>query len=108
MLTDERRTELSDVLRPAAPPREIDDVYTDDQRRAPARRGSQRGPVEADHRPALRLGRGTDGHDERHVPRGLHSVAGPVPHPDVPRLPRQLRRGALPRTARRASTTRRS
>jgi hypothetical protein len=32
MLTDQRRTELSDVLRPAAPPREIDNVYTDDQR----------------------------------------------------------------------------
>jgi hypothetical protein len=32
MLTDERRTELSDVLRPAAPPREIDNVYTDEQR----------------------------------------------------------------------------
>lgn len=32
MLTDERRIELSDVLRPAAPPREIDGVYTDDQR----------------------------------------------------------------------------
>ena len=30
MLTDERRMELSDVLRPAAPPREIDNVYTDD------------------------------------------------------------------------------
>jgi hypothetical protein len=32
MLTDERRSALSDVLRPAAPPREIADVYTDDQR----------------------------------------------------------------------------
>ncbi len=32
MLTDERRMELSDVLRPAAPPRQIDNVYTDDQR----------------------------------------------------------------------------
>jgi hypothetical protein len=32
MLTEERRMELSDVLRPAAPPREIDNVYTDDQR----------------------------------------------------------------------------
>jgi hypothetical protein len=32
MLTDERRMELSDVLRPAAPPHEIDNVYTDDQR----------------------------------------------------------------------------
>jgi len=32
MLTDERRMELSNVLRPAAPPREIDAVYTDDQR----------------------------------------------------------------------------
>jgi len=32
MLTDERRMELSDVLRPAAPPRAIDDVYSDDQR----------------------------------------------------------------------------
>ena len=32
MLTDERRMELSDVLRPAAPPREIDNVYTEDQR----------------------------------------------------------------------------
>ena len=32
MLTDERRTELSDVLRPAAPPREISDVYTPDQK----------------------------------------------------------------------------
>jgi hypothetical protein len=32
MLTDERRMELSDVLRPAAPPQEICDVYTDDQR----------------------------------------------------------------------------
>jgi hypothetical protein len=32
MLTDERRTALSEVLRPAAPPREIDNVYTDDQR----------------------------------------------------------------------------
>ena len=33
MLTDERRMELSDVLRPAAPPREVDNVYTEDQRR---------------------------------------------------------------------------
>jgi hypothetical protein len=32
VLTDERRMQLSDVLRPAAPPREIEDVYTDDQR----------------------------------------------------------------------------
>ncbi len=32
MLTDERRMELSNVLRPAAAPREIDAVYTDDQR----------------------------------------------------------------------------
>ena len=32
MLTDERRMELSDVLRPAAPPREVDNVYTEDQR----------------------------------------------------------------------------
>jgi hypothetical protein len=32
MLTDERRMELSNVLRPAAPPREIDAVFTDDQR----------------------------------------------------------------------------
>ena len=32
MLTDERRMELSDVLRPAAPPCEIDNVYTGDQR----------------------------------------------------------------------------
>ena len=32
MLTDERRTELSDVLRPAAPPREISDVYTPTRR----------------------------------------------------------------------------
>jgi hypothetical protein len=31
MLTDERRIELSDVLRPVAPPREIANVYTDDQ-----------------------------------------------------------------------------
>src|SRR4029078_1266434 len=33
MLTDERRMELSDVLRPVAPPREIDNVYTADQKR---------------------------------------------------------------------------
>ncbi|BBZ11906.1 hypothetical protein [Mycobacterium branderi] len=32
MLTDERRMELSDVLRPASPPKEIRDVYTDEQR----------------------------------------------------------------------------
>ncbi|CDQ44566.1 MULTISPECIES: hypothetical protein [Mycolicibacterium] len=32
MLTDERRMELSDILRPASPPREVDNVYTDDQR----------------------------------------------------------------------------
>ena len=32
MLTEERRMELSDVLRPASPPREIDNVYTEDQR----------------------------------------------------------------------------
>ncbi|WNG90241.1 hypothetical protein C6A87_008155 [Mycobacterium sp. ITM-2016-00317] len=32
MLTDERRMELSDILRPVAPPREVDNVYTDDQR----------------------------------------------------------------------------
>nr|MDT0527262.1 hypothetical protein [Streptomyces sp. DSM 41633] len=32
MLTDERRLALSDVLRPAAPPREITDVYTEDQK----------------------------------------------------------------------------
>ena len=32
MLTDERRMELSNVLRPAAPPREVDNVYTQDQK----------------------------------------------------------------------------
>ncbi|BBZ36385.1 hypothetical protein [Mycolicibacterium confluentis] len=32
MLTEERRMELSDILRPASPPREINNVYTDDQR----------------------------------------------------------------------------
>ena len=32
MLTDERRMALSDVLRPASPPVEVSDVYTDDQR----------------------------------------------------------------------------
>ncbi|WP_273733316.1 hypothetical protein [Mycolicibacterium septicum] len=32
MLTDERRMELSDVLRPAAPPRELENVYTEDQK----------------------------------------------------------------------------
>jgi hypothetical protein len=32
MLTDERRMDLSDVLRPASPPKEIHDVYTDGQR----------------------------------------------------------------------------
>ena len=32
MLTDERRRELSDVLRPAAPPLEVDGVYTEDQK----------------------------------------------------------------------------
>ena len=33
MLTEERRMQLSDVLRPASPPREIDNVYTEEQRR---------------------------------------------------------------------------
>ncbi|MFZ1164198.1 hypothetical protein [Mycobacterium sp.] len=33
MLTDERRMELSDVLRPVAPPLEIDNVYSGDQRK---------------------------------------------------------------------------
>ena len=33
MLTDERRLELSDILRPAAPPRELTDIYTEDQKR---------------------------------------------------------------------------
>jgi hypothetical protein len=33
MLTDERRMALSEVLRPAAPPREIDNVYTEDQKK---------------------------------------------------------------------------
>ncbi|MET0698055.1 MAG: hypothetical protein ABWY93_00190 [Mycobacterium sp.] len=32
MFTDERRMALSDVLRPASPPVEVSDVYTDDQR----------------------------------------------------------------------------
>jgi hypothetical protein len=32
MLSPEQRMELSDILRPAAPPREVDAVYTDDQR----------------------------------------------------------------------------
>jgi hypothetical protein len=32
MLTEERRTELSEVLRPASPPREIDNVYAEDQK----------------------------------------------------------------------------
>ena len=32
MLTDERRMQLSDVLRPASPPVEVSNVYTDDQR----------------------------------------------------------------------------
>lgn len=31
MLTDERRMELSNILRPAAPPQEVEQVYTDDQ-----------------------------------------------------------------------------
>ncbi len=32
MLTQEQRMQLSDILQPASPPREIDNVYTDDQR----------------------------------------------------------------------------
>jgi len=32
MLTEQQRTELSDILRPASPPREIDNLYNDDQR----------------------------------------------------------------------------
>lgn len=32
MLTDERRMELSEILRPVSPPREVQNVYTDDQR----------------------------------------------------------------------------
>lgn len=32
MFTDERRMELSEVLRPVSPPRELDNIYTDDQR----------------------------------------------------------------------------
>lgn len=32
MLSDARRKELSDLLRPVAPPRELHDVYTEDQR----------------------------------------------------------------------------
>ncbi|MFZ1292865.1 MAG: hypothetical protein WAR81_01550, partial [Pseudomonadales bacterium] len=32
MLSDARRKELSDLLQPAAPPRELHDVYTEDQR----------------------------------------------------------------------------
>lgn len=32
MLTAEQRMELSDILRPASPPREIDNLYSDDQR----------------------------------------------------------------------------
>ena len=32
MLTHEQRMELSDVLRPASPPQEVDNVYTDEQR----------------------------------------------------------------------------
>ena len=32
MLTEDRRMELSDILRPASPPREVDAVYTEDQR----------------------------------------------------------------------------
>ena len=33
MLTQEQRMELSDILRPVSPPREVDNVYTEDQRR---------------------------------------------------------------------------
>ena len=101
MLTDERRTGA--VRRPAT-----GCAAAGDQRRlhrrpegASARRGPHPGTVEADHRPALRVGGRVDGDDERHVPRGLQTLAGSVPHPDVPRLPRQLRRSALPRAARR-------
>ena len=32
MLTQEQRMQLSDILRPASPPREIDNIYSDDQR----------------------------------------------------------------------------
>ena len=32
MLTQEQRMQLSDVLRPVSPPREVDNVYTDEQR----------------------------------------------------------------------------
>ncbi|WP_030539471.1 hypothetical protein [Sphingobium sp. DC-2] len=32
MMSEQRRQELSDILRPVAPPRELHDVYTDDQR----------------------------------------------------------------------------
>ena len=55
MLTEERRMELSDVLRPAAPPREVDNVYTEDQRQRLLDVVRDQGPVEADHRPALRV-----------------------------------------------------
>jgi hypothetical protein len=32
MLTEEQRMELSDILRPASPPRQVDHLYSDDQR----------------------------------------------------------------------------
>jgi len=33
MLTEARRRELSDILRPAAPPRQLENLFTEEQKR---------------------------------------------------------------------------
>lgn len=99
MLSDERRMELSDVLRPVAPPREIDNVYTDDQRERLLNVVHTRGPwrliiaqhfASADELMATMSGA---------FPEGF-TPSLDLFHADVPRLPRQLWHRAVPGTTR--------
>ena len=101
MLTDERRMELSDVLRPASPPREIDNIYTEDQQERLLDVVRTEGPwkliiaqhfASADELMATMSGA---------FPGGIYPLARLVSDPDVSGFPRQLRRRAVPRAPRR-------
>ena len=98
--------EMAQVLRPVAPPRVLEGVYTDDQYERIVGMLKAKGPVADDHRSPLRYGRGARGHDLGPDPRRRVGEAHARRHRDrpLPRLPRPRARRASTRSWRTAST----
>ena len=91
MLTHEQRMELSDVLRPASPPQEVDDVYTQDQGQSACSMSfARRGRGSSLSRSILPRSAELIATMSGAFPEGVTPLAGYVPDPHLSRLLCQL------------------